>query len=112
MGITLQLEDALSEKLRQQASAEHTSVEEFAHRLMSTALQERIDAKYWHCQNRRRLQLIAKNLNDHLNSEEEQELEQLQFLAYDRAAPFDKILLQTVTTLRREVEQLSEETHP
>ena len=38
MGFTLQLEDALLEELRRQASDEHTSAEELAHRLMRDAL--------------------------------------------------------------------------
>ena len=62
MEFMLQLEDALAEELRQQASNEHTSVEDFAHRRMSQALSDRIAAKRWAAQNRRRLELIAKKL--------------------------------------------------
>lgn len=112
MEFTLQLEDALAEELRQQASDEHTSVEELAQRLMRDALQERIAAKRWSSQNRRRLELIAKRLTTPLGAEEEGEFRQLQSLACERAAPFDKALLQTVVNLRREIEQLPEDSVP
>jgi hypothetical protein len=111
MEVTLQLEDTLAAELRQQASDEHTSVEELAQRLMRDALQERISARRWSAQNRRRLELIARRLTGPLGAEEE-ELRQLQLLAYERAAPFDKVLLQTVATLRQEREQLPEDSVP
>jgi hypothetical protein len=109
MEFTVQLEDTLAEELRRQASDEHTSVEELALRLMRDALQERIAARRWRSQNRRRLELIAKKLQGPLAAEEEQEFQQLQALAYERAAPFDRAVLQTAADLRREVEQLPEE---
>ena len=112
MEFMLHLEDALAEELRQQASDEHTSVEELAQRLMRDALQEHIVARRWRSQNHRRLELIAKKLQGQLAAEEEQEFQQLQVLAYERAAPFDRILLQTAADLRREVEQLPEEPTP
>ena len=109
MEFTVQLEDGLVEELRQQALDEHTSVEELAHRLMRDALQEYIAGRRWRSQNRRRLELIAKRLRESLTAGEEQELQQLQALAYERAAPFDRALLQTAADLRRQVEQLPEE---
>jgi hypothetical protein len=112
MAFTLQLEDNLAVELCRQASDEHTSVEEFAHRLMRDALQERIAAKCWRSQNRRRLELIAKKLNGPLIPEEEKEFHQLQSLACERAAPFDKILLQTAADLRDEMARLPEEPIP
>lgn len=112
MGFTLQLEDTLAEELRRQASDEHTSVEELAHRLMRDALRERVAAQRWRSQNGRRLELIAKRLTGPLSAEEEQEFSQLQSLAYARAVPFDKVLLQTAADLRRAVEQLPEEPMP
>ncbi len=112
MGYTIQLEEALAEELRQQASEEKTSLEEFAHRLMRNALQELIDAKRWGAQNRRRLELIAKKLKGPLSAEENEELNQLQSHAYERAAPFDEMLRRTVAELRREVECLPEEPVP
>ncbi len=112
MGFTLQLEEALAEGLRQQASLEQTSVEELAHCLMRDALQERIAAKRWRSQNHRRLELIAKKLKSPLTFEEEEEFLQLQSLAHERASPFDKALLQTAAELRREVERLPEEPIP
>jgi hypothetical protein len=112
MEFTLQLEDTLAEELRRQASDEHISVEELALRLLRGALRERIAANRWRSQNRRRLELIAKKLNGPLAAEEEQELYQLQSLAPERAAPFDRALLQTAADLRREVEQLPEEPTP
>jgi hypothetical protein len=112
MEFTLQLEDALAEELRQQATDEHTSVEELAQRLMRDALQERSAAKRWRSQNRRRLELIAKKLNGPLTPAEEEEFDRLQSLAYERAAPFDKLLLQTAADLRRELERLPEEPVP
>jgi hypothetical protein len=112
MGYTLQLEDTLAEDLRQEASNEQVSMEELAHRLMRDALRERIAAKHWRCQNRRRLELIAKKLNAPLDAEEVEELRQLQSLVCEKAAPFDRLLLQTVADLRREIEQLPEEAAP
>jgi hypothetical protein len=109
MGFTLQLEDVLAEELRQQALDEHTSVEELAHRLMRDALEARIAAKRWPSQNRRRLELIAKKLMGPLAAEEEEEFRQLQSLAYERAAPFDRTLLQIAADLRHERECLPEE---
>jgi hypothetical protein len=109
MGLTLQLEDTLAEELRRQASDEHTSVEELAHRLMRGALEEYVAARRWRSQNGRRLELIAKKLKGPLTAGEEQELQQLQALAYERAAPFDRALLRTAADLRRAVEQLPEE---
>jgi hypothetical protein len=94
MGITLHLEDALTEELRQEASEEHISVEELAHRLMRDALQEHVAARRWRSDNRRRQELIAKKLNGPLTAEEQEEFRQLQALAYQRTAPFDKALLQ------------------
>jgi hypothetical protein len=112
MEFTLQLEDTLLAELRQQASDEHTSVEELAQRLMRDALQERSAAKHRRSQNRRRLELIARQLNGPLAPEEKEEFDQLQSLACERAAPLDKILLQTAADLRRELERLPEETVP
>jgi hypothetical protein len=109
MGFMLQLPDALAEELRQQAADEQTSVEELAQRLMRDALREHIAAMRWRSQNRRRLELIAGKLKAPLSAEEEAEFQQLQSLAHERAAPFDRILLQTTAELRREVEQLPEE---
>lgn len=112
MEVTLQLEDTLAAELRQQAADEHTSVEELAQRLMHDALQERTAARRWSTQNRRRLELIAKRLTAPLGADEEEEFRQLQSLACERAAPFDKALLQTVATLRQELEQLPEDSVP
>jgi hypothetical protein len=112
MGFTLQLPDALAEELRQQAADEQTSVEELAQRLMRDALRERIAALRWRSQNRRRLELIARKLKGPLSTEEETEFQHLQALAHERAAPFDRILLQTAADLRREVEQLPEGSAP
>jgi hypothetical protein len=112
MEFTLHLEGPLAEALRQQASDEHTSVEELAQRLMTDALQERIAAKRWDSSNRRRLELIARKVQGPLTSEEEQEFQQLQALPFERAVPFERALLQTAAELRRKVEQLPEETAP
>jgi hypothetical protein len=112
MSLTLQVEDGLAEELRQQASAEQTSVEELAHRLMRDALQERIAAKRWQSQNRRRLELIARRLQGPLTAEEVAELHQLQTLVGERVAPFDRVLLQTAADMRREIEQLPEDAVP
>jgi hypothetical protein len=109
MEFMLQLEDTLAEELRQQASDEHTSAEEFAQRLVREALQERSAAKRWRAQNRRRLELIAKKLHGPLTVEEEEELRQLQSVAYERAVPFDQALLQTAADLREQLERLPEE---
>jgi hypothetical protein len=112
MSLTLQVEDALADELRQQASEEQTSIEELAHRLMREALQERIAAKHWQSQNRRRLELIARRLKGPLTAEEGEELQQLQTLVCERAAPFDRALLQTVADLQREIGQLPEDAAP
>jgi hypothetical protein len=112
MEFTLQLEDNLAEELRQQASDEHTSAEEFARRLVREALQERGAAKRWQVQNHRRLELIAKKLDGPLTAQEAEELRELQALAYERAAPFDKALLQTAADLRRQLERLPEDPVP
>src|SRR5947209_750959 len=93
MEVTVQLEDTLAQELRQQASDEHTSVEELAQRLMRNALQEHVAARHWSSQNRRRLELIARRLTAPLSAEEEAEFRQLQALACERGAPFDKALL-------------------
>ena len=45
MEVTVQLEDTLAQELRQQASDEHTSVEELAQRLIRNALQEHVAAR-------------------------------------------------------------------
>jgi hypothetical protein len=108
MEFVLQLEDKLAEELREQASDEHTSAEEFAHRLVREALQERSAAKRWRAQNRRRLELITKKLNGPLAAEEEEELRLLQSIAHERASSFDKILLQTAADLREQLERLPE----
>ena len=112
MSFTLQLEDVLAEELRQQASDEQTTIEELAHRLMRDALQERIAAKRWQSQNRRRLELIARKLNGTITAEEVEELHELQTLVCERAAPFDRVLLQTAADLRREIQQLPEDAVP
>jgi hypothetical protein len=112
MAFTLQLEERLAEELRQEASAEHVSVEELAHRLMRDALQQRVAAKRWRSQNRRRLELIAKKMQTALSAEEQEEFGQLQSLAYEMATPLDKVLLQTVESLRRAVQGLPEEPAP
>jgi hypothetical protein len=112
MGFTLHLEDRLAEELRQEASAEHVSVEELAHRLMRDALQQRVAAKRWRSENRRRLELIARKMQAALSAEEQEEFHQLQSRASEMAAPLDKTLLQTVESLRREVESLPEEPAP
>ncbi len=112
MEVTLRLEDSLAEELRRQASDEQTSVEELAQRLMRDALQERSAAKRWQVLNRRRLELIAKKLRGPLAAAEEEEFQQLQSLACEQAAPLDRALLQTAADLRRELEQLPEETAP
>lgn len=112
MGFTLQLEEALLEELRRQASDEQTSVEELAHRLMRDALRERIAAKRWRSQNGRRLELIAKKLQGPLAVAEAEQFNRLQALAYENAAPFDRGLLETAAALRREVEGLPEEPLP
>jgi Lon protease-like protein len=112
MGLTLHLEDTLAEELRQEASQEHVSVEELAHRLMRDALHQRLAEKRWRSQNRRRLELVAKKMNGALPAEEQEELRQLQTLACQMVAPFDTALLQTVECLQREVEQLPMEPAP
>jgi hypothetical protein len=112
MSFTLQVEDVLANELRRQASEEQTSIEELAHRLMRDALQERLAAKRWQSQNRRRLELIAKRLKGPLPAEEVQELHQLQTLVCERAAPFDRVLLETVADLRREIGQMPEDAVP
>jgi hypothetical protein len=112
MGLTLHLEDALAEELRQEAADEQISVEQLAHRLMRDALQERVAAKRWRSQNRRRLELIARKMNGPLSPKEQEEFRQLQSLACQMASPFDKALLQTATDLRRELAQLPEESEP
>jgi hypothetical protein len=112
MAFTLQLEERLAEELRQEASAEHVSVEELAHRLMRDALQQRVASKSWRSQNRRRQELIAKKMQAALSAEEQEEFRQLQSLASEMAAPLDQALLQTVESLRREVEGLPEEPAP
>ena len=109
MGLTVHLEDTLAEDLRQEASDEHVSVEELAHRLMRDGLQQRLAEKRWRVQNRRRLELIAKKMKGPLIAEEQEEFRRLQADAYQIAAPFDTALLQTIDSLRREVGQLAEE---
>ncbi len=105
-------EDALAEELRQEAPDEHVSVEELAHRLVCDALRQRVAARLWRARNRRRLELIAKKMNGPLPAPEQEEFRQLQALAYEAAAPFDNVLLQTIADLRREVSQLPEDSIP
>ena len=64
---------------------------------------ERIAAKCWRGQNRRRLELIAKKLQSPLATAEEEEFQQLQTRAYEQAAPFDGFLLQTAANLTARV---------
>ena len=109
MGITLHLEDVLAEELRQEASDEQIAVEDLAHQLVRNALQQRIAAKRWRAQNRRRLELIAKKMNGPLSDAEQEEFRQLLSLVCQIAAPFDNALLQTVADLRRQIEQLPED---
>jgi hypothetical protein len=109
MGLMLQLPDNLAEELRRQAADEQTSVEELAQRLMSDALREHVAEVRWRAQNRRRGELIAKKLDGGLSAEQEEEFQRLQALACERAAPFDRLLLQTAAQLRREVDQLPED---
>lgn len=79
---------------------------------MQDALQQRVAAKRWHTQNRRRLELIARKQKGPLAPAEQEEFRQLQSLAYQMAAPFDQALLRTVAELRQEMEQLPEEPVP
>ena len=58
------------------------------------------------------MELIAKKLTGPLAAEEAEEFRQLQSLAYERAAPFDKALLQTAADLRQQLERLPEEPVP
>src|SRR4051812_23890644 len=112
MSLVLQLPDPLADELRRQAADEQTSAEELAQRLMSEALRERMAAMRWRDQNRRRLELIARKMKESLSVEEEDELQRLQALACEQAAPFDHLLHQTVGELQRELEQLPEEPTP
>ena len=112
MGITLHLEDTLAEELRQEASEEQISPEELAQQLVRDALQQRVAAQRWQSRNPRRLELIAQRIHRALNPQEQNELEQLQSLAYQMAAPFDTMLMQTVSDLRREIEQLPDQPNP
>ncbi len=112
MGITLHLEDALAEELRQEATDERISPEELARQLVRDALQQRVAAKRWHARNRRRLDLIAQRMHRPLSPQEQDELNQLQSLVAQMAAPFDNTLLQTVANLRREIQQLPEQPNP
>lgn len=99
MGFMLQLPDALAEGLRQQVADEQTSVEELALRLMRDARREHIAEMRWRSQNRRRLELITGQLQAPLTAEEEEEFQQLQSLAHERAAPFDRIRHQTAAEI-------------
>ena len=112
MSITLNLEDPLAAELRQEASAEHVSPEELAHRLVREALDQRIAARHWQAHNRRRLELIAKKLQSPLTADEMAELGQLQSLAERTAAPFDRALLNTATELRHAIDALPQEQLP
>jgi hypothetical protein len=106
MGFTLHLEDRLAEEPQQEASAERLAVEELAHRLMRDGLQQRLAAKRWRSQNRRRLELIAEKMQAARSGEEQEELRQLHSLGYEMAALLIMPLLQTVEGLRREMEGL------
>lgn len=112
MEFTVQLEDVLAEELRRQASDEHTSVEELAQRLMRDALQERVAARRWCSQNRRRLDLIGKSRSASLSAEEARELEDLQAAVDQRLEPMDRQLLATAEQFRRLAEGLADEPTP
>lgn len=106
MAFTMRLEEPLADQLRQEASAEQTTVEELGHRLMREALQHHVAVKRWRSQNQRRLELISKKRDASLSDDEQREFDQLQAVAYEMAAPFDRALRQTVEDLRQEIESL------
>jgi hypothetical protein len=112
MSITLHLDDMLAEELRREASVESIPPEELARRLVQDGLEERSAQRRWQEQNRRRLELIAKKRHAPLAAEEHEEFVQLQELASERAAPFDRELRRTVEELQREVERLPAESMP
>jgi hypothetical protein len=96
MGITLEIEDELAEDLRQEASAENTSVEELARRLVRDGLRQKVASKRWYSRNLRRIELINRDLDSRLSEAERAELEQLQaeidrYLEQQSPLPFEFI---------------------
>jgi len=107
MSLTLHLDDAVAEALRQAASAERVPPEELANRLVREALERRMAERQWESHNRRRLELIARKSQGPLTPAEVEEFTRLQELAAARAAPFDRELRRSLADLQRAVEGLS-----
>lgn len=107
MTITIQLDDPLAMRLREEASARNVSPEDFVLHLLGEAIEKIEPASDWPDRNRRRGELIDKKFHaGGLTTEEDRELEQLQAALAQQLAPLDQKRLDWLQIMEERVQKL------
>jgi hypothetical protein len=112
MPVSIQIDDALARSLRQEAAAQHLSLEEFALQLLRDEVIRLAASKDWPAKNRRRLALIQKTTTVGLSRAEETELELLQAALDKRLEPLDEKLLANLRRMEEQANRIADGQNP
>ena len=110
MQLTISLDEALAEQLRQRASAKDLSPEQAARELLGDALHHIAEEEAWGLSNQRRAELIQKSRCLGLTAEESRELDRLQAALDRRLEATDRQLLAVAEEFRQSAERLPDAT--
>ena len=112
MHLTISLDEALAEQLRQRASARALSPEQVASELLSDALHQIAEDEAWGLSNQWRAALIQKSRCLGLTAEEGRELDRLQATLDQRLEETDRQLLAVAEEFRQRPQGLPDATEP
>lgn len=103
MTITLQLDDDLAERLKEQADASDISLESCVTEVLDSALEASSELKSWSLVNARRYELIRKSREMDLTPQEVEELSLLQSRVTALLEPADRKMLDQLSDLERKL---------
>ena len=103
MTITLQLDDDLAERLKEQADASDISIESCVTEVLDSALEASSELKSWSQVNARRFELIRKSREGELTPREVEELNLLQSRVDALLEHGDRKMLDKLSELERKL---------
>ena len=103
MTITLQLDEDLAERLKEQAEASDISLESCATEVLDSALEASSELESWGQVNARRYELIRKSRDVDLTPQEVDELNLLQSRLTALLEPADRKMLDQLSELERKL---------
>jgi DNA anti-recombination protein RmuC len=106
MSVTIVLNESLASELRAQAHREQQPIESLAQELLAEAVRQRSLAATCDEKNQRRVELIRRSTRSGLSTQDQAELDDLQAELDERLGHWDDQLLETLSSLKKAVENL------